>query len=90
MDKEEKKSLASTRDDSTESEDSEVLEFEFNDDGEEDLKKTIKKLRADLKACKKEKDEYVDFDQEKGRAVYFSRLTHEKKNSMCPRMFRIR
>ena len=33
---------------------SEVLEFEFNEDGEEDLKKTIKKLRADLKACKAE------------------------------------
>jgi len=32
----------------------EVLEFEFNDDGEEDLKKTLKKFRADLKACKKE------------------------------------
>ena len=29
---------------------SEVLEFEFNEDGEEDLKKTLKKLRADLKA----------------------------------------
>jgi molecular chaperone GrpE len=28
------------------------LEFEFNEDGEEDLKKTLKKLRADLKACK--------------------------------------
>jgi molecular chaperone GrpE len=32
----------------------EVLEFEFNEDGEEDLKKTLKKLRADLKACKAE------------------------------------
>jgi len=32
----------------------EVLEFEFNDDGEEDLKKTLKKFRADLKMCKKE------------------------------------
>ena len=39
--------------------DSEVLEFEFNDDGEEDLKKTLKKLRADLKEAKKEKDEYL-------------------------------
>jgi len=33
----------------------EVLEFEFNDDGEEDLKKTLKKFRADLKICKKRK-----------------------------------
>lgn len=38
---------------------SEVLEFEFNDDGEEDLKKTLKKFRADLKACQKEKEEYL-------------------------------
>ena len=37
----------------------EVLEFEFNEDGEEDLKKTLKKLRADLKACKTEKEEYL-------------------------------
>ena len=39
--------------------DSEVLEFEFNEDGEEDLKKTLKKLREDLKTCKKEKEEYL-------------------------------
>lgn len=37
----------------------EVVEFEFNDDGEEDLKKTLKKLRADLKIAKKEKEEYL-------------------------------
>ncbi|MFZ3011749.1 MAG: nucleotide exchange factor GrpE [Minisyncoccia bacterium] len=40
-------------------EESEVLEFEFNDDGEEDLKKTLKKFRADLKQLKKEKEEYL-------------------------------
>src|SRR3989338_8582916 len=39
--------------------DTDVVEFEFNDDGEEDLKKTLKKLRADLKVCKKEKEEYL-------------------------------
>ncbi|MDP2789307.1 MAG: nucleotide exchange factor GrpE [bacterium] len=37
----------------------EIVEFEFNDDGEEDLKKTLKKLRADLKQAKKEKEEYL-------------------------------
>ena len=37
----------------------EVLEFEFNEDGEEDLKKTLKKLRMDLKQAKKEKEEYL-------------------------------
>ncbi len=42
-----------------ESED-EVVEFEFNDDGEEDLKKTLKKLRADLKQAQKEKQEYLN------------------------------
>ncbi len=36
-----------------------VVEFEFNDDGEEDLKKTLKKLRADLKQAKAEKEEYL-------------------------------
>lgn len=36
-----------------------IVEFEFNDDGEEDLKKTLKKLRADLKAARKEKEEYL-------------------------------
>jgi len=38
---------------------SEVLEFEFNEDGEEDLKKTFKKFREDLKVAKKEKEEYL-------------------------------
>ena len=37
------------------------------------------------KEGKHEKDEYVDFDQEKGRAVYFSRLTHEKKEFSVPK-----
>jgi len=37
----------------------EVVEFEFNEDGEEDLKKTLKKLRVDLKEAKKEKEEYL-------------------------------
>ncbi|MFA5778318.1 MAG: nucleotide exchange factor GrpE [Candidatus Paceibacterota bacterium] len=53
---EEKKQVNET---TSESEDSEVLEFEFNEDGEEDLKKTLKKFRADLKVCQKEKEEYL-------------------------------
>ena len=40
-------------------EEDDIVEFEFNEDGEEDLKKTLKKLRADLKACKKEKEEFL-------------------------------
>ena len=50
-DEEEKKEITPPEDDS------EVLEFEFNEDGEEDLKKTLKKFRADLKACQKENSE---------------------------------
>ena len=68
----------------------EVLEFEFNDDGEEDLKKTLKKLRADLKACKAEKEEYLtgwqkeraDFAnyrrQEEDRRAGFSESVRER------------
>ncbi len=52
-----KEPLEAARDDSAESDD--VVEFEFNEDGEEDLKKTLKKLRADLKEVKKEKEEYL-------------------------------
>jgi molecular chaperone GrpE len=37
----------------------EIEEFEYNEDGEEDLKKTLKKLRTDLKQAKKEKEEYL-------------------------------
>lgn len=39
--------------------DDDIVEFEFNEDGEEDLKKTLKKLRTDLKQAKKEKEEYL-------------------------------
>ncbi|MFA6397302.1 MAG: nucleotide exchange factor GrpE [Candidatus Paceibacterota bacterium] len=68
----------------------EVLEFEFNEDGEEDLKKTLKKLRNDLKDCKKEKQEYLDgwqrsradftnFKQEEGKRLEeMARYSKEK------------
>ena len=66
--KKEPESLDTARDDSAES-DSEVLEFEFNEDGPSyadalegeggDFQKAIKKLKADLKACKAEKEEYL-------------------------------
>lgn len=49
-------SLEDARDDSAESE---IVEFEYNADGEEDLKKTLKKLREDLKVVRKEKEEYL-------------------------------
>ena len=53
------KPLDEIKDNAVVPDDSEVLEFEFNEDGEEDLKKTLKKLREDLKVCKKEKEEYL-------------------------------
>lgn len=54
----EEQSLNVAKDESLDSDD-EVVEFEYNEDGEEDLKKTLKKLRADLKQAKKEKEEYL-------------------------------
>jgi len=52
QDEDKKKQEESTEEDN-------VVEFEFNDDGEEDLKKTLKKLRADLKEAQKQKEEYL-------------------------------
>ena len=51
--------------------DSEVLEFEFNEDGEEDVKKTLNKFRSGLKVCKKEKEEYL-FGWQKERAEFIN------------------
>lgn len=68
----------------------EVLEFEFDEDGEEDLKKTLKKFRVDLKVCKTEKEEYLngwqkeraDFinykKQEEDRKINFSEVMRER------------
>jgi len=39
--------------------DTTVEEFVYNDDGEEDLKATLKKIRKDLKEAQKEKQEYL-------------------------------
>ena len=88
-DEDEKKSLEAARDGSGEP-DEEIVEFEFNEDGEEDLKKTLKKLRADLKEAKKEKEEYLlgwqkeraDFanykKDEDARRVMFSESMRER------------
>ncbi len=68
----------------------EIVEFEFNDDGEADLKKTLKKLRADLKQAKIEKEEYLtgwqkeraDFSnykkQEESQKTMFSESVRER------------
>jgi len=60
--------------------DSEVLEFEFNEDGEEDLKKTLKKFREDLKACKKEKEEYLTgWQKERADFINYKKSEDDRK-----------
>jgi len=63
-------------------EDSEVVEFEFNDDGEEDLKKTLKKLRADLKVCRKEKEEYLTgWQKERAEFTNYKKQEEDRKTN---------
>lgn len=62
-------------------EESEVLEFEFNEDGEEDLKKTLKKLRADLKIAKKEKEEYLTgWQKERAEFANYRKQEDDRKS----------
>jgi molecular chaperone GrpE len=66
---------------------SEVLEFEFNEDGEEDLKKTIKKLRADLKTCKKEKEEYLNgWQKERADFANYKKQEDDRKANFSESM----
>lgn len=63
-------------------EDEEIVEFEFNEDGEEDLKKTLKKLRTDLKACKKEKEEYLlGWQKERADFANYKKQEEERKSN---------
>src|SRR3989338_3834509 len=58
----------------------EVVEFEYNEDGEEDLKKTLKKLRADLKTCKTEKEEYLTgWQKERAEFANFRKQEEDRK-----------
>ncbi|MES2023641.1 MAG: nucleotide exchange factor GrpE [Patescibacteria group bacterium] len=67
--------------------DTEVLEFEFNEDGEEDLKKTLKKFRADLKACKKEKEEFlVGWQKERADFVNYKKQEEDRKSMLSESM----
>lgn len=60
--------------------DSEVVDVVFNDDGEEDLKKTLKKFREDLKACKKEKEEYLTgWQKERAEFANYRRGEDDRK-----------
>lgn len=58
----------------------EVLEFEFNEDGEEDLKKTLKKFRSDLKACQKGKEEYLTgWQKERAEFINYKKQEDERR-----------
>lgn len=65
-----------------ENNESEVVEFEFNEDGEEDLKKTLKKLRADLKTCKAEKEEYLTgWQKERADFVNYKKQEDDRRTN---------
>jgi molecular chaperone GrpE len=67
--------------------DTEVVEFEFNEDGEEDLKKTLKKFRADLKLCKKEKEEYLTgWQKERAEFINFKKQEEDRKANFSEAM----
>ncbi len=66
---------------------SEVLEFEFNEDGEEDLKKTLKKLRDDLKVAKKEKEEYLTgWQKERAEFANYRKQEDDRKSMFSESM----
>ena len=75
-----KEPLEAARGDSAESAEPEVVEFEFNEDGEEDLKKTLKKLRADLKEAKAQKEEYLTgWQKERAEFANYKKQEDDRK-----------
>ena len=73
------------QDDSAESDD--VVEFEFNEDGEEDLKKTLKKLRGDLKIYKTEKEEYLTgWQKERADFANYKKQEEDRKTMLSESM----
>ena len=61
-------------------EDEDIVEFEYNEDGEEDLKKTLKKLRNDLKQARKEKEEYlVGWQKERADFANYKKQEEDRK-----------
>jgi molecular chaperone GrpE len=70
-----------------EADNSEVLEFEFNEDGEEDLKKTLKKFRADLKQLKAEKEEYLNgWQKERAEFANYRKQEDERRAAFSEAM----
>ncbi len=81
-DEEEKKPI-----DAPETEEDDVVDFEFNEDGEEDLKKTLKKLRADLKVAKKEKEEYLTgWQKERADFANYKKQEEDRKAMLSESM----
>lgn len=68
-------------------EESVVEEFEFNDDGEEDLRKTLKKLRADLKTAKAEKEDYlIGWQKERAEFANYKKGEDDRKAMLSESM----
>ncbi len=64
-----------------------VVEFEYNEDGEEDLKKTLKKLRLDLKQAKKEKEEYlIGWQKERADFANYKKQEEDRKTMFSESM----
>jgi molecular chaperone GrpE (heat shock protein) len=74
-----------------------IVEFEYNEDGEEDLKATLKKLRKDLKEARAKEREYLtnwqreraDFlnykkDEDARRASYSSNARERFAEDLIP------
>jgi glutamate synthase domain-containing protein 3 len=73
----------------SEEEEDDVVEFVFNDDGEEDLKATLKKLRKDVKEAKKEKEEYLG-NWQRERADFRKLQARRSRTSVASRDTRTR
>ena len=67
-----------------------IVEFEYNADGEEDLKKTLKKLRDDLKVLRKEKEEYLTGWQKERADFANYKKEEENRKSMFSESMRER
>jgi molecular chaperone GrpE len=68
-------------------EEDDIVEFEFNDDGEADLNKTLKKLRADLKQVKKERVEYLTgWQKERADFANYKKQEEDRKTMLSESM----
>ena len=59
--------------------DDDIVEFEYNADGEEDLKATLKKLRAKLRNVEKDKQEYLtSWQRERADFLNYKKSENER------------